>query len=194
MWPSRSSTSPASVSNSPEGMANPVASRTSSGCSEAGSTVEPRDSTRVRAGVTVSCSSSISPTISSSTSSRVMIPAVPPCSSITTASWPAPLRSSAISSPRSRDSGTAGTGAISSATGVDARAATGRRYIDFTCTTPTMSSSPSPVTGNLEWPVREASSASSSADASAPMATISTLGTMASSACLSASRMERVRS
>ena len=105
MWPSRSSTKPASVSYSPSGTSKPQASNTSSGWSEPSSRHSPGRSTPVRRAGR-SCSSSISPTISSSTSSRVMIPAVPPCSSTTTARWLPRPRRSASRSPRPRVSGT----------------------------------------------------------------------------------------
>ncbi len=81
----------------------------------------PARCTTVSSGTGRSCSSSISPTISSSTSSRVMIPAVPPCSSTTTARWLPTRRRSARRSARSRVSGTTKAGTISEATGVRAR-------------------------------------------------------------------------
>ena len=59
--------------------------RRGAGCRRAAT--RPARCTRVSRGVGRSCSSSISPTISSRMSSRVMIPAVPPCSSTTTARW-----------------------------------------------------------------------------------------------------------
>ena len=110
-----------------------------------------------------SCSSSISPTSSSSTSSRVMIPAVPPCSSTTTARWvPVARAGRRAGRPRSPGLGHDERRLPSGRSRAwSAASANGTRYTSFTWTTPRTSSRSAPTTGKREWPVATACAASS---------------------------------
>ena len=85
-WPSRLKTSPPTVSHSVSGSSTPSSSLTSSIGIPPGTRSEP-SGRRSTPGASTSYSSVISPTISSSRSSSVTSPDVPPYSSITIAMW-----------------------------------------------------------------------------------------------------------
>ena len=104
-----------------------------------------------------SCSSEMSPTISSTTSSSVTMPAWPPYSSSTMAIWKPSWRSSAISGSSRRLSGTTTGLTMTCLMRVVARSCTGTATACLTCTVPTTVSSAS-STGKREWPVWRARS------------------------------------
>ena len=91
------------------------------------------------------------------------MPAVPPYSSTTMASWSPCSRSMSSSGSSRIVSGTRSGGTISADTGTSSRRSCGTAMARFTCTTPSMSSQSSPVTGKRECPVRRASRTTSSA-------------------------------
>ncbi len=100
----------------------------------------------------------MSPTISSTTSSRVTTPAVPPYSSETIASWKPSPRSSESSGSSRSDSGTTVASTMISRTRVWERSARGTATACLTWTEPTTLSEEPFTTGNFEKPVAAESS------------------------------------
>ena len=138
------------------GWPRPTRARTSSGRHSPGTVHDPSRSWRPVV-CERSCSSLTSPTISSTRSSRVTTPDVPPYSSTTTASCMPPCRSWSSSGSSRSVSGTSTAGTISAETGTSLRRSNGTAMAFLTCTMPSMSSQSAPTTGNRECPVRRAS-------------------------------------
>src|SRR3954447_19443398 len=145
MWPSSCITSPPMVSYSPSGARKPAFSATSSMRSRP----ETRQLSRLirsTSGVTSSCSSRTSPTISSIRSSIVTMPAVPPYSSATSTVCNLLARTCAITSSPSSVEGTTGTAVARPESPVRDRSSGATSKTCLTCTSPIVSSrSPSTI-------------------------------------------------
>ncbi len=140
----------------------PVCSATSSGRSRPDSDHAP--SPRCRLSVdSLSCSSAMSPTISSTRSSSVTTPSVPPYSSTTTAICMPWSRNSVRRGSSSMLSGTVVAGSVISVSRTERRRSGSTPTACLTCTMPSTSSGVRPMTGNREWPVSRAASMTSCA-------------------------------
>ena len=124
----------------------------------------------------------MSPTISSTTSSRVTTPAVPPYSSETIAIWKPSPRSRSSRGSRRSDSGTTVASTITSRIRVSSRSERGTATACLTCTEPTTLSEDPLMTGNLEKPVAPESSMISLTGSLASTQAICTRGVMISPA------------
>ena len=129
-----------------------------------------------------SYSSRISPTISSTRSSNVTIPAMPPNSSMTTAICTPPPRTTSSSASRPRLFGASTGGIMTSGTGTSPRRPGSTATTCLTCTIPTTSSWSAPSTGKREWPVARVSSTTRRTGSSADTVSTRTRGVRTSSA------------
>ena len=175
-------TKPPTVSYAgPSGTGAPSRSRTSSGRHSPGTVHVPSGLARPVVGAR-SCSSLTSPTISSidvleGDDARRAAVLVDDHGELDAAS-----RSSSSSGSSRIVSGTRVASIISAVTGTSSRRSCGTAMARLTCTSPSMSSQSSPITGKREWPVRRASRSTSSAVAVRSTAVQRTRGLITSAA------------
>ena len=184
MRPSLPMTYPATVSYSSTSSTSPRSKCSIRSAGSAPPSILARPSPRwTMSSSATSCSSKMSPTISSTRSSSVTTPSVPPNSSTTTARCSFWSRNSASRSSTGFVSGTKNGSRITSVSeNPSAGALRIQRSMSFISTTPITSSIDSRYTGKRENPDPAAVSRTSSSDAVSGNATMSSLGVMTSRA------------